>query len=173
MITKPQYTIVNDTQEILENLHRAIWLLSLSSHVSVNTISSSHYIRIQNHGTLPWLLSGTGRAGVVNMWSTSCSMSDLLAKRPLIRGRASAYAFLVAYIMVFWNFLTCFFSLYLRTRASLSMELKCTGVWSEWPESSTAPLVLRMFVFETSGLVSSGTIPTSIDEKDIWDRIKK
>ncbi|KAH0907281.1 LOW QUALITY PROTEIN: hypothetical protein HID58_039108 [Brassica napus] len=84
---------------------------------------------------------------VLYSWS-STSVSLIFANRPLILGLLSAYAFLEAYLIVFSNFLLFFFSLYLRTLASL---------FSIFP--------LCVFGCETvlSGAVCSGTKSVSID----------
>nr|GMD27781.1 transmembrane protein [Ipomoea batatas] len=88
--------------------------------------------------------------------SDSDSTSVLFAKRPLIRGRVSAYAFLEAYRIVFSNFLFFLFSLYLSTLASRSIPFHC-----EPPLESTLPA--PMFRFGESGVVGSEVGSCEID----------
>ena len=109
---------------------------------------------------------------VENIWSTSTSTSVLLANLPLIRGLVSAYAFLDAYLIVFSNFLVFFFSLYLRTLASLSIGVSWVGIWIGGPEKrSIVPLGglgCEIEIEISLIVVASGTTPTSIDDTETW-----
>lgn len=126
------------------------------------------YCLIQNEGTTPYPVSVI--RVVESICSTSTSTSVLFANRPLILGLVSAYAFLEAYRIVFSNLRVFFFSLYLRTLASLSIGVSCCGIWSGALEKrSMVPLWGLWWEIETSLIIDSGTTPTSMDEIETWN----
>lgn len=124
------------------------------------------YCLIQNEGTTPYPVS------VIRVVESICSTSTsvLFANRPLILGLVSAYAFLEAYRIVFSNLRVFFFSLYLRTLASLSIGVSCCGIWSgALQKRSMVPLGGLWWEIETSLNIESGTTPTSMDEIETWN----